>query len=553
MTFTRWRNLALAAAALALSCSRDGEPQQRHDELLERSVTPSAFVPYVSVYDDLVDAPLVHDRRRPSIVSDGAGFLAAWVEWWLDHPTQLRLARVTEDGEVLDPGGFALAWHGRDVAPALAFDGTNYRVAWSTVADDASGETRDEIRVARVTRSGTILDPDGILVASPSRDAAPGIACTPGGCLVVWKTHQTYVARVALDGTVLQPGGIPISPYGPYYWETASVATDGTGFLVAWQEANDIQCARVGADGTVLDCVPIVVAAAPIEERSPIVHYASGSYLVAWASYDQQRGEEAVRARRLASDGVLLDQNAIEVSGEYESQSYPTVTVSGTPDGYHVSWTVDRVGGPRVILERAIDSAGSPVGTPSVAVTNGKWVAEGAGSGARLVASVEDGVVFGRLRNWSDTSAPVPFPISGPQLPANAQRFPAVAALPSVNAVVWADDRGGLGRPRTYQRLGRDLGSERQQQLVRSRRSDWRSAASDDRDEPAAVRRADRVGGSFWWELGCPRIVASAWGSQRQSGRGPPLGRRGSRRPARAARGADRGGVSGRVGGSRLR
>jgi hypothetical protein len=90
-------------------------------------------------------------------------------------------ARVSQSGEVLDPGGFPIS-----TAPelqdysALAFDGTNYLVVWM------SGHYPADIYAARVSPSGTVLDPSGIPVSTAAGERGlPDVAFDGQSYLVV--------------------------------------------------------------------------------------------------------------------------------------------------------------------------------------------------------------------------------------------------------------------------------------------------------------------------------------------------------------------------------
>jgi hypothetical protein len=98
-----------------------------------------------------------------TVSSDGADYLVAWADARFGC-CSIFGARVSGGGQVLDQGGIAIATHGREQqAPAIAYDGTNYLVAWT----DHRGSLAD-IYGARVTPSGRVLDPHGLLLSTES-------------------------------------------------------------------------------------------------------------------------------------------------------------------------------------------------------------------------------------------------------------------------------------------------------------------------------------------------------------------------------------------------
>ena len=131
----------------------------------------------------------------------------------------------------------------------------------------------------------------------------PTVAASKAGFLVAWQDCRNgrdadiYAARVSADGAAQDKAGIPVA-VGPGTQCRPVVASDGSGFLVAWQsargrEAYAIHAVRLGADGKVLDKAPLALGTG----RSPAVAFGGGKYLVVW---DAGHGR-----RRPVVEGVL--------------------------------------------------------------------------------------------------------------------------------------------------------------------------------------------------------------------------------------------------------
>ena len=96
-----------------------------------------------------------------TVGSDGVNSLVTWSDDRSDCCPIIG-TRVNAHGTVLDPHGIVISNHrGEQRFPAIAFDGKNYFVAWA----DHAGPTRD-IYGTRVSRSGRVLDPRGILIST---------------------------------------------------------------------------------------------------------------------------------------------------------------------------------------------------------------------------------------------------------------------------------------------------------------------------------------------------------------------------------------------------
>jgi len=208
------------------------------------------------------------NQSSPVIAFDGTNYLVVWY----DHrPGANNLdiygARVTSSGTVLEPGDFAISTAANaQLWPAVAFDGSNFLVIWS----DTRMSPRADIFGARVSPSGSVLDTAGILISqAPQNQTSASLAHDGTNFLAVWEAHEasaSYVcgARVTRSGTVLDPEGIPISPQSVKHVNRPHVAFGDTNYFVMWAQSNASNClvcgTRVDQSGVVLDSAGITVS-----------------------------------------------------------------------------------------------------------------------------------------------------------------------------------------------------------------------------------------------------------------------------------------------------
>jgi hypothetical protein len=188
-----------------------------------------------------------------AVAFDGTNYLVVWDElhgccWW-----GIYGARVTKGGVVLDPGGIAIATPDNITdEPAVAFDGTNYLVVW---ADYRSSDSWD-IYGARVTMGGVVLDPEGIAISTVSGNSqdTPAVAFDGTNYFVVWQDSRSgdydiYGARVSKSGTVLDPDGFTGLTFASatatslnrcvtLSWQMA-IETPATSFVIRRSESSD--------------------------------------------------------------------------------------------------------------------------------------------------------------------------------------------------------------------------------------------------------------------------------------------------------------------------
>ena len=248
--------------------------------------------------------------QSPSLASDGVGFLVTWFEDRYYGFAQLYGTRVSHTGQVLDGNGIAIAGPAgyTQFAPDVAWDGNNYFVSYNM---QRTGFNED-ILVTRVSNTGTVLDPGGILVRGGSANQnQPGIAPhASGGVQVVWTDLQAGgptpqdigSASVSVAGTA---GASSTVSRGAPRQRSPRMAAGAGEFLTVFRSEisgeSRIVAQRVDAAGNALDLEPILVAGGTPTAVNPAVAFNGSVFLAIWEDSGNVYG------RRVRPDGVLLD------------------------------------------------------------------------------------------------------------------------------------------------------------------------------------------------------------------------------------------------------
>ncbi|HTW92053.1 MAG TPA: hypothetical protein VMH22_10135 [bacterium] len=291
----------------------------------------------------LVDTSITYvnpaeDRSAPAVAFDGTNYLAVW-EDFRNSEWNIIGARVTQAGVLLDTGGFLISENSDQHDPAVAFDGTVFLVVWSEIRD-----TVRDIRGARVTPAGTVLDPAGIEISTaPGGQFYPAVTYDGTNFVVVWSytqggIHGIHGARVSSAGAVLDTAAIVISTHTDD--SPSAVASDGTGSLVVWQFSGSVICGvRLAPGGTVLDSAAITISDGSQGRAYPAATYDGTDYVVVWQ--DSRSSLWDIYGARVSKQGVVLDTSGIAVTA-VGNQTYPSVTFDG--ENNLVTWSDKRNG-----------------------------------------------------------------------------------------------------------------------------------------------------------------------------------------------------------------
>jgi hypothetical protein len=320
----------------------------------------------------LDDRPItVSDARchqlKPSVASDGGGFLVVWGDRRSSGVHSIYGARVSFSGEVLDPDGIPISLGQFDkVYPNVIFDGTNYLVVWADFPGSRASNTNQygdgDIYCARVSPSGEVLDPGGIPVyVGPGNQTCPYVASDGANSLVVWEDERdspgdVYCARVLSSGEVLDPEGIPVAVSSAHNY-SPKVVYDGANYAIAWGKltgVKGIRCARVTPDGEVLDPDGWVVSSS-----GRVWSMASGSenILLADVLYDSNN-ISSVHGTRITASAETLPPEAFPITLGMNQHFRPCAVRNGA--NFAVAWTDSRLGSGGLYMTR-LDFSGHPL------------------------------------------------------------------------------------------------------------------------------------------------------------------------------------------------
>jgi MYXO-CTERM domain-containing protein len=275
--------------------------------------------------DDGSTLTIVH----PTVATDGVDFMVAWSTSEVEPTTyrSLRVARVTADGTVLDPGGRLITefvpWV-RD--PSIAFDGNQYLLAWSPSMDALYG--------LRIMKSGQVIDSkpfvidDFIANHTNVEVLHDGTGFVVGAGVTVNDKPVLRLRRVGANGNV-DPGIVDIASGSPGA-EFAHLQFDGQNLLVTTVNSSLPQSFAFHAtlQGTVLEPTPTLLAS---NGFAPRVAVNGAEAFAVWQEPIEAfwPGPAFAMGARIGSNGQILDDAALPMSVRADSENAPRVAFDG--------------------------------------------------------------------------------------------------------------------------------------------------------------------------------------------------------------------------------
>jgi len=215
-------------------------------------------------------APSASPLGHISLVYGGGAYLVAWDDMTPAGTISVLATRVSTGGVPLDATPLAIMSapgmqaNVQPTYPAVAYDGTNYLIAYRDIrAAQPGASTAATVSAARVSAAGALLDGSastaGIVITSNDPDVhSPGrvaVAYLAGQYAVIWEygqNGQLYGARVSTAGSVAKSATSGDLLVNRSYKVTASydaapkISANGQSGLLGWnfqESTNDVYVA----------------------------------------------------------------------------------------------------------------------------------------------------------------------------------------------------------------------------------------------------------------------------------------------------------------------
>ncbi|HRI68374.1 MAG TPA: hypothetical protein PK156_29300, partial [Polyangium sp.] len=276
----------------------------------------------------------------PNVAFDGTRYVVAWADA-RGANTQIFASRVLPAGIVVDTNGIqATSYPTNTDRPALACSTSNCLIAY----EDYRFANAD-IRGVRLNSAGSVLDADGFLISTTGNNqASPSVAWGNGQILAVWEDSRNgntdiYGARLSTNSTVLDPNGIVIAS-GTSPQVTPVVNWNGTEWVVVWSDKRnglnyDIYGTNVQSDGTVVAPMGVAISTAAGDQLRPAMEFDGTYHLVVWEDYRANNWD--IYGARVSPAMNVLETTGMVIEGTTTAANRPKLAFDGTR--YMVVWS----------------------------------------------------------------------------------------------------------------------------------------------------------------------------------------------------------------------
>jgi MYXO-CTERM domain-containing protein len=337
-------------------------------------------------------------QATPRVVFDGIEYFVAWQDsrastLYYSQTWDIYGARVSRAGALVDTSGIAISTAtANQTVPLVASNGGgNVLIAW---LDARGGVSTSAIYGARFASATGLVDgppATGGLLLEAGPDYTPSMAFDGTQYVLAWAPPYTIIdggyqvtvkaERVSTSGTVLGSPAVQTVAIedGYSYGVAPAVGGSGSGSLIAWLNvAQHIYGERMDTSGTLLDGAPpgggFLVSEEPSAKNLGAVAANGTDYLAVWTDNRSGTGFNAIYATRLDGGGTPLDSPAFPIAtGRKNTPYYLAATSNGK--GFAVTWV--EYGTSSYAYARLINGDGSLVNGPAsadgIVLTTSAW------------------------------------------------------------------------------------------------------------------------------------------------------------------------------------
>jgi hypothetical protein len=297
-------------------------------------------------------------QRSPAVAFVDGVFVVVWADRRASTNWDVYGARVATDGGVLDPGGFRVtSTSGHQITPAIAAGPGVALAVWQDSFLNAS------IQAARITPAG------GVGAAFPVSTAAfllaaPAVGFDGASFVVTWQDEPALLepdvraARVTPDGVLLDPAGLAVAS-GPLGQRSPAVTFDARHAVIAWASGASgsaaVEGRRLDGAGAPVDDPPFAIASGAVgrsialagdgQGRVLVVHDAldglggvtlRGRVLTTWARLEVARAGRGAGAVTSAPAGIAC---GAACSAAFDAGATVTLTAAPDADSVFGGWS----------------------------------------------------------------------------------------------------------------------------------------------------------------------------------------------------------------------
>lgn len=243
--------------------------------------------------------------------------------------------RLDATGAPLDPVPFVIhRAPGDQTEPRVAWNGQNWLVCCTSQYDPGSGYFASRVEAVRVSPQGAVLDGSPMAVAADGTGASFAVASDGSGWVVAYTGYSAgnsdiRARRISATGAVLDPGGVVVQPASYMLFFRLAVNFAGGSYLFSWEE-NGLRGRRFTPALAPVDAAPVALPGG-----QGVVAGAGSQFLLAWIRQNAQFAQEVV-VQRLGAALAPLDPGPVPLS-DPQTTPYPS-SVSAVWDG--AQWVV---------------------------------------------------------------------------------------------------------------------------------------------------------------------------------------------------------------------